>query len=76
MLKPRAISLQAMDFHVILSVHWMFLHYLWKGNFQNKDESSFNNFGNFFFSRYPVTFTRIDGKKNRLPAPNKNPAVV
>ena len=57
LLKPRAISFQVMDFqHDIIC--WMVLHYLWKGNSQNKDkvfhdmmnfESGFNILGNKSF---------------------------
>ena len=43
----RAISLQANGFECdIIHVCWMFLHCLWKGNSQNKDEF-FQNMINF-----------------------------
>lgn len=45
MLKPKAISLQAMDFQLDIFC-WMFLHYLCKGNFQNKDKFCQNNMMN------------------------------
>ena len=38
----REVSLQVMDFHCDI-ISYMFLHYLWKRNTQNKDE---------FFSKY------------------------
>ena len=38
----RAVSLEVMDFHCDI-ISYMFLHYVWKGNSQNKDE---------FFSKY------------------------
>ena len=45
MFKPRAISSQSMGFQRDI-ICWMFLHCLWKGNSQNKDE---------FFSKHQNT---------------------
>ena len=59
--KPRVISfLQVINFQCDIICWMFFLHYLWKGNSQNKDkvfqnmivmifERDFNYFGHFFF---------------------------